>query len=86
MREALLSYSQSKNNSIWVCKYLWRPKEGVSDPQKLELHVVVNHQTWVLEIELGHLQDQQAFLTAKESPVLVMSFLYTMLKMFKNWL
>lgn len=76
---------KAKVNSIWVCKYLWRPQEGVPDPQKLELHVVVSHQTWVLETELR--SSASSILNCWGiSPVLAMSFLYTMLKTFKNWL
>lgn len=39
---------------IFTCECnAYRGQKGMLDPLELELHVVVNYLTWVLEIELG---------------------------------
>lgn len=40
---------------VWMCACDGRGQKLALDPTELELHIVMNHQTWVLETKLRSL-------------------------------
>lgn len=52
--------------SVWVCEYVKHQKME-SDPLKMELQVLVNHQKWGWNPNSGFLKEQKALLTTEVS-------------------
>lgn len=51
---------------VHACEYLWRP-EGALYALELKSQAVVSHLMWIIKLNLGPLQKQHMFLTAKSS-------------------
>lgn len=52
--------------SVWVCEYV-KDQKMESDPLKMELQVLVNHQKWGWRPNSGFLKEQKALLTTEAS-------------------